>query len=114
MVTGDEATCAEARELLGAGLVTVAVKRGLGRFSARQIAPQRVRRMIEEGAKRALSNLGAVAPFDPGRPCEIEVAFMATEEFDTHRRKAGVEVKGSQTIVSRADDWWSAWKQFYF
>src|SRR6058998_2802826 len=31
LVTGDRATCAEASELLGAGLTTVAVKEGLGR-----------------------------------------------------------------------------------
>jgi D-amino peptidase len=35
MVTGDRATCNEARALLGAGLTTVEVKVGLGRFSAR-------------------------------------------------------------------------------
>jgi len=69
--------------------------------------------MIEEGAKRALSDLGAVAPFDPGRPCEIEVEFMATEAFDVHRHKAGVQVTGPLTLVSRGDDWWAAWKQFY-
>jgi D-amino peptidase len=31
LVTGDRATCIEARELLGSGLTTVAVKEGLGR-----------------------------------------------------------------------------------
>src|SRR5207247_3510832 len=50
LVTGDEATCREGTELLGAGLTTVAVKRGLGRFSARQLAPARARELIEEGA----------------------------------------------------------------
>src|SRR5918996_94143 len=34
LVTGDTATCREARELLGPNLVTVPVKQGLGRFSA--------------------------------------------------------------------------------
>ena len=114
MVTGDEATCAEARDLLGSGLVTVAVKRGLGRHSARQIAPQRVRQMIEEGARKALANLGAVAPYDPGRPCEIAVEFQATDALDVFRPKRGVEITGPLSLVSRADDWWSAWKQFYF
>src|SRR5947208_10916261 len=57
LVTGDEATCREATELLGAGLTTVAVKRGLGRFSARQLAPVRARELIEEGAKRALADV---------------------------------------------------------
>src|SRR3954465_2599998 len=34
LVTGDEASCVEGRELLGDALTTVAVKKGLGRFSA--------------------------------------------------------------------------------
>src|SRR6266487_1005146 len=37
LVTGDRATCREATALLGSGLTTVAVKDGLGRYSARQI-----------------------------------------------------------------------------
>src|SRR5205814_9027306 len=35
LVTGDDAVCREARDLLGDGLTTVSVKRGLGRSSAR-------------------------------------------------------------------------------
>src|SRR6185369_16566362 len=50
LVTGDQATCDEARALLGPGLTTVAVKQGLGRYTARQIPPVRARQMIEEGA----------------------------------------------------------------
>ena len=30
------------------------------------------------------------------------------------RFQAGVELVDDRTIVSRADDWWSAWKQFFF
>src|ERR671924_1764540 len=51
LVTGDEAVCREARELLGDGLTTVAVKRGIGRASARNVAPLRARELIEEAAK---------------------------------------------------------------
>ena len=43
LVTGDEAVCREGRELLGEGLKTVAVKRGLGAVqraaAARRSAP---------------------------------------------------------------------------
>src|SRR5918997_6437383 len=62
LVTGDEATCVEARDLLGDGLTTVAVKKGLGAFSARQLPAQKARELIEDGAKRALKDLGAVKP----------------------------------------------------
>jgi len=114
LVTGDEAVCAEGRELLGAGLTTVAVKTGLGRFSARQVAPQRARELIEDGARRALADLTAVAPYDPGSPCEIRIEFTSTNALDEYRRKAGVEVVNPRELVSRADDWWSAWQQFFF
>jgi D-amino peptidase len=114
LVTGDSAVCEEARELLGEGLTTVAVKEGLGRYSARQIPPQRARELIEEGARKALGDLGAVAPYDPGKPCEIEVDLTNTAAADEYRRKPGVEVVEPRKVVSRADDWWTAWRQFFF
>jgi len=75
LVTGDDAVCREATELLGEGLTTVSVKKGLGRFSARQVPPLRAREMIEDGARRVLQDLSAVKPYDPGRPCEIRIEF---------------------------------------
>jgi D-amino peptidase len=114
LVTGDRATCAEARELLGSGLTTVAVKQGLGRWGARQIPPQRARELIEEGARKALGDLRAVEPYDPGKPCEIEVELTSTDAADEYRRKPGVELVEPRKIVTRADDWWTAWQQFFF
>ena len=113
LVTGDEATCAEARDLLGGELTTVSVKRGLGQFSARQVPAPRARELIEAGARKALEDLKAVAPYDPGHPCEIRVEYKTTEAFDEARRKPTVEEAGERTVVSRADDWWQAWKQFF-
>ena len=114
LVTGDEASCDEARALLGAGLTTVAVKQGLGSESARMIAPVRARELIEEGARRALEDLGAVAPYDPGRPCEIKVEFKRTQPADNLRFHAGVERLDGRTIRVEADRWWDAWKLFFF
>jgi len=114
MVTGDEASCREGRELLGDGLTTVAVKKGFGEFGARIIPPVRARQLIEEGAKRALSDLSVVSPWDPGRPSEIRAEFKNTFAPDGLRFRAGVERLDDRTIVSRADTWWEAWKQFYF
>src|SRR3954470_8075735 len=75
LVTGDRAVCREARALLGDALTTAQVKVGLGRFSARNLTAVRARELIEAGAKSALKDLGAVQPYDPGRPCEIEIVF---------------------------------------
>jgi D-amino peptidase len=114
LVTGDRATCAEARELLGSGLTTVAVKQGLSRYSARQIPPVRARQMIEAGAREALRDLKAVKPYDPGTPCEIAVEVSAPDRADRFRNKPGVEFLNPRRVVSRAGDWWTAWRQFWF
>ena len=114
LVTGDRAVCTEGRELLGDGLTTVEVKEGLGRFSARMLTPSRARELIEEGAKNALSDLSAVAPYDPGRPCEIEIDFTSPDRLQEYANRKGVEVTGSRGIVVRGDDWWSAWSSFFF
>jgi D-amino peptidase len=114
LVTGDEAACREGTTLLGDRLTTVAVKKGLGRFSARQLPAPRARELIEDGAKRALGDLKAVAPFDAGRPAEITVDFNTSDPVEKYRYRPGVEIAESRQIVSRADDWWTAWRQFFF
>jgi D-amino peptidase len=114
LVTGDEAVCREATELLGKGLTTVAVKKGLGRFSARQVPPLKARELIENGARRALQDLKAVNPYDPGRPCEITVEFTTPDRLVEYRNRRGTEQVDDHTLVSKADDWWTAWSQFYF
>jgi D-amino peptidase len=114
MVTGDEAACREGRDLLGGGLTTVPVKKGYGRFSARHISPLRAREAIEQGATTALRDLNAVPPYNPGAPCEIRVELATSEQVEGFRHDPVVEIADSRTIASRAEDWWTAWRQFYF
>ena len=114
LVTGDRAVCREGRALLGEGLTTVEVKEGLGRFSARNVPAVRARELIEDGAMRALKDLKAVPPYDPGRPCEIEIEFTSPDRLVEYRNRKNVEVTGARSIVARGDDWWHAWSDFYF
>jgi D-amino peptidase len=114
LVTGDRAVCREGRELLGDRLTTVEVKEGLGRFSARSKTPAEARALIEAGAMKALSDLSAVAPYDPGRPSEIAIEFMTPDRLQEYANRKGVEVTGPCSLVVRGDDWWSAWSSFFF
>jgi len=114
LVTGDAASCAEGKALLGEGLTTVAVKQGLGRNSARHLPPVRARELIEAGAKEAVEKRDRVPPYDPGKPCEIEADFADAGLADRYRYRHGVEILDGRTIASRADDWWTAWRQFFF
>jgi D-amino peptidase len=113
LVTGDEATCKESRELLGEALTTVAVKRGLSRFSARQIPPVRARQMIEDGAKEALKNLHAVKPYVPAKPATITVDLGSVDHALAFKGKPGVEFVDALTVESRAADWMTAWNQIW-
>ena len=114
LVTGDDAACTEGRELLGDGVTTVEVKRGLGVQSARLLAPKKARELVRAGAEKALGDLKAVEPYDPGKPCEIKVDFKWTGPAAKLEGRPGIEIVDPRTIVSRGDDWWTAWKQFYF
>jgi hypothetical protein len=33
---------------------------------------------------------------------------------EEYRNRRGVDVLDPRLIVSRADDWWTAWNQFFF
>src|SRR3954447_2986658 len=80
LITGDEATCREGRELLGEKLHAVAVKKGLSRYSARNIPPARARQMIEDGAKAALlDRKNWPAPYVPARPTTITVDLSTVD-----------------------------------
>lgn len=113
MVTGDTATCREAKELLGEGLTTVAVKEGLSRYSARMIAPKRARKLIEEGAERALKDLKAVKPYVPTGPVDIVFELATVDHAAKYRGKPGVEIRDELVVTSRAQTWHEAWDQFW-
>ena len=70
--------------------------------------------MIEDGARQALADLSAVEPYLPGSPCEIQVEYKNTRAPDALRHRQGIERVSDRMIVSRADTWWDAWRQFFF
>lgn len=113
LVTGDEATCNEARDLIGDGLTTVAVKKGLSRYSARQIPPIRARKMIEEGAARALQNLRATKPYVPARPTTITIELSTVDSASEFRGRHNVELVEPLKVISRGKDWLEAWNNFW-
>lgn len=113
LVTGDVAVCREAKELLGEALPTVAVKKGLSRYSARQIPPVRARQMIEDAAKDALSDLTRVRPYVPAQPTTIKIEVSSVDKLADFKGRHGVEITGPVTAESHAKDWMTAWNQFW-
>jgi D-amino peptidase len=113
LVTGDDVVCAEASELLGHGLHTLAVKQGLGRFSARHLAPARARVLLEAAARDAVGDAQSAPVYDPGAPCTIEVELATPDHADVYRHRTGVTLTDARTVQSTADTWWDAWRNLY-
>jgi D-amino peptidase len=77
LVTGDEATCREARKFLGDHCVTVAVKRGLAREAAELYPLAETRQALFEGAKRAMAELPNCKPY------QIKLPIQAKKQWYT-------------------------------
>ncbi|NIN64757.1 MAG: peptidase M55 [Anaerolineae bacterium] len=81
LVTGDEATVLEARELLGE-VEGVAVKKGYGRYAALCLHPEESRRRIFEAAKRAMTRVEQFRPYRLSTPIALELRFPRTPMAD--------------------------------
>ncbi len=109
LVTGDEAACREARELLGPHVRTVAVKKGLSRFAARHLAPARARRLIEEGARDALANLAEVPPWTVPSPVTVTFDIARPDQMRKYRQMDRIEIEEPLRVHSRGRDFGEAW-----
>ncbi|ULH17790.1 M55 family metallopeptidase (plasmid) [Deinococcus sp. KNUC1210] len=77
LISGDDVAVAQVQAELGPGVVGVAVKRGLGMFSAVHLHPRHAQRLIRSGAKAAVSRSlnEAAAPYRTAWPARVELAF---------------------------------------
>ncbi len=98
LVTGDEATAAEARALLP-GVETVAVKKGIGAYAAQCLHPAVCREKIRRGALAALSRLGSFHPWVPDQPTVLELDTTTASSADQLERIPGLRRTGPMTLV---------------
>jgi D-amino peptidase len=76
MVTGDEATCHEAKKFFGNGVVTVPVKRGVARESALLYPFEETHKALYEGAKRAVAAISSCKPYVPDSPIKVKEEYL--------------------------------------
>lgn len=86
MVTGDVATCREARRFLGSDVVTVATKRGISREAAELYPFEETRPAIREGAKRALAALAGRKPYKLRMPIRCKREWIEHSERPSETR----------------------------
>ena len=112
MITGDKAACDEARALLG-NIETVAVKEGVSRSAGRCIHPVEARKLIKEGAKRAMSLIGTAKPFVIKPPICTEIVFIDPSRADNLEYLPFIERVDGRTVTYTTDDFIEAFELFY-
>ncbi|MCM8771891.1 MAG: M55 family metallopeptidase [Candidatus Omnitrophica bacterium] len=80
LVTGDVATCREAKELLGEDLPTVAVKKGISREAAILLSPRETKILLKQGAKKAIEMLPKLKPYKVKFPIKLVIRKIGPEE----------------------------------
>jgi len=105
MVTGDDKTVKEAKDLLGDNIVTVQVKQGLSREGALMDSPKKARAMIREGAEKAMKILAKVAPYKQEFPATIRWQFLNSDIVTNY--KGDAKRIDDRTLEKIVDDPWS-------
>jgi D-amino peptidase len=76
LVTGDEATCREAKKFLGDGVITVATKQGLAREAAVLYPFEETRKALYEGAKKAIAAIPKCKPYIMTTPIKVKEEYL--------------------------------------
>ena len=76
LVTGDEATCREARKFFGDGFIGVPVKAGLGREAAVLYPFEETRKALYEGAKKAIAAIPECKPYKLKLPVRCKMQYL--------------------------------------
>lgn len=110
-VSGDEAACAEAKELLP-GVVCAAVKRGVGAYAAISYAPSRCAKMIAAGVREALGQKERCKPLRTTRPVLVEARFTTVSGADRAMRLPGAVREDAMLVGYTAPDMLEAFRAF--
>lgn len=108
LVAGDDATCREARELLGPKVVTVRTKVAAGRFAARMTHPAKVCEGLRDGAERAVGT--ALRPLAPKSKTEVELVFLTSAMADMAELIPGTRRSGARSVAYAARDYLEVYK----
>lgn len=91
MVTGDEATCREARQFFGDKIITVATKKGLSREAAVLYPFEETRKALYEGARKAVGAIASCKPYIIKTPIQVREEFLRNDPAQDKPVKASRE-----------------------
>ncbi|GCE17980.1 M55 family metallopeptidase [Dictyobacter kobayashii] len=113
--SGDEATCREVKALLGEEIVTAQVKKGLGRYTSINLAPQDACALIEMRVAQALSQKANwPKPYKLTGPVTFRVELATPERANSFIGRQGVQIEGPRMVSATGDTFWEAWDHFWY
>ena len=98
MVTGDEATCREAKELV-LDVVTVSVKKATERNKAESIPVEEAYELIYNAAKEAVTKVGKIKPYKITLPATVEVTYTRNDYCDRAMKKDPSLIRNGRTVT---------------
>jgi D-amino peptidase len=104
-VSGDTAVGRQTAEILGQGVVTVAVKEAYGRLAAKLVPMPEARMRITAGVKEALAKLGGIKPFQMAAPIHFELGYHVSAQADMGAMIPGVKRIDARTLAFTASDY---------
>lgn len=96
LITGDQVTAREAREVLPA-VECVIVKESITRYAAANLHPQVACERLRDGAMRAIGGLASQKPPAFDQPARIEVTFLTADMAESAAWLRGVELVAGQS-----------------
>jgi D-amino peptidase len=111
MVTGDQETCLEAKELVP-NMETVAVKEAVSTVSAIHLHPEVAQEKIKEAAKRAVERKDEIMPFVIEPPLVMDIQLYQTLMADVQELVPGCERTGPRSVRYKSDSFYEIFKLF--
>lgn len=100
LISGDEASCNETKQMLNTDLETVIVKWSRTRYSAKTLHPREAQEQIKTGAKRALQNLSRFKPFKMQSPLMLKNRMINAGMADSAAIMPGAtRLDGSLSVI---------------
>jgi D-amino peptidase len=108
LVAGDDATCAEARQLLGRDVVTVRTKDAAGRFAAKMLHPSKVCEQLRDGASQAVAT--SLKPLVAKGRSEVELVFLTSAMADMAELIPAARRSGPRAVAYASRDYLELYK----
>jgi D-amino peptidase len=102
LVTGDDVTCNQCRQLLGE-VETVVVKWAVGRLAARSLHPEEARERIQAAAAKVVREHERFSPFAMAPPYVLEIGMHASAMADAAAIMPHAERVDVRTVAFRSD-----------